>query len=127
MTLIIVIIGFIIGIDGEMNFSLIGTVAGVLSSVFVSLNSIYTSKILSVVDNDKSLLLYYNNLNATFLFLPLIVLFETEVLFNNIPKLMSMVFWGAMSITGCMGFAIGLVTVMQVGDACSSIGYLHSL
>ncbi len=78
-TLLVVIIGFIAGIHGEIDFSLIGTAAGVLSSVFVSLNSIFTSKMLPAVDNDKSLLLYYNNLNASILFLPLIVLFEWQV------------------------------------------------
>ena len=38
-TLLVVIIGFYVGIDGEINFSLLGTMSGVLSSVFVSLNS----------------------------------------------------------------------------------------
>lgn len=114
LTLLVVILGFIVGIDGEVNFSLVGTVAGVLSSIFVSLNSIYTAKILAKVDNDKSLLLYYNNLNASVLFLPLIVLFETEIIVNNTDKLVSLVFWSCMTLTGCMGFAIGLVTVMQV-------------
>ena len=79
-TLFIVIIGFIVGIQGEIDFSPVGTAAGVLSSVFVSLNSIYTSKMLPIVDNDKSMLLYYNNLNATFLFIPLIFLFESQVI-----------------------------------------------
>ena len=78
-TLVVVIVGFVVGIDGEVNFSLVGTSSGVLSSLFVSLNGIYTSKVLPKVDNDKSTLLFYNNYNATFLFLPLIVLFETEV------------------------------------------------
>ena len=112
--LLVVILGFIVGIDGEVNFSLVGTASGVLSSVFVSLNSIYTSKTLPKVENDKSLLVYYNNFNASFLFLPLIILFESEILFNNVDKLFSMLFWSSMTITGCMGFAIGLVTVMQV-------------
>ncbi len=133
-TLLVVIVGFIAGINGEIDFSLIGTAAGVLSSVFVSLNSIFTSKMLPKVDNDKSQLLYYNNLNASVLFLPLIVLFEyqvrwmlrlndcvpliyiilLQVLLDNSAKLFSGFFWLAMSITGVMGFAIGLVTVMQV-------------
>jgi GDP-fucose transporter C1 len=78
-TLLVVIVGFICGIQGEIDFSLVGTAAGVLSSVFVSLNSIYTSRVLPVVDDDKSMLLYYNNLNATVLFIPLIFLFETDV------------------------------------------------
>jgi GDP-fucose transporter C1 len=45
-TLLIVIFGFYLGINGEVNFSLLGTVSGVLSSIFVSLNSIYTAKVL---------------------------------------------------------------------------------
>jgi hypothetical protein len=79
-TLSIVILGFFLGIEGELNFSLIGTASGVISSVFVSLNSIYTSKILPVVNNDKSLLLFYNNLNACILFMPLIFMMETGVI-----------------------------------------------
>jgi GDP-fucose transporter C1 len=113
-TLLIVMFGFYVGIDGEINLSLLGTTAGVLASVFVSLNSIFTSKVLPKVDNDKSLLLYYNNLNAGILFLPLIVLFESHVIMANASKLVSLLFWVAMTITGAMGFAIGLVTVMQV-------------
>lgn len=114
LTLLVVIVGFYFGIDGEIDFSLIGTAAGVLSSVFVSLNSIFTSKVLPKVSNDKSLLLYYNNLNASILFLPLIVLFEMEVIMKNSAKLVSLLFWSGMTLTGLMGFAIGLVTVMQV-------------
>ena len=47
--------------------------------MFVSLNGIYTAKILPAVNNDKSMLLFYNNVNASFLFIPFIVLFEAEV------------------------------------------------
>lgn len=78
-TLIIVILGFMLGINGEVNFSLLGTFCGVLSSVFVSLNSIFTKKILLIVDGDDSKLLYYNNFNASVLFIPLIIMFEGHV------------------------------------------------
>lgn len=121
-TLLVVIFGFILGINGEINFSLIGTAAGVLSSVFVSLNSIFTSKMLPAVSNDKSMLLYYNNLNAAILFVPLIALFEWQILVDNRAKLLSGFFWFTMSVTGAMGFAIGLVTVMQV-KATSPLGH----
>jgi GDP-fucose transporter C1 len=113
-TLLVVILGFILGINGEINFSLFGTSAGVISSIFVSLNSIFTSKMLAVVDNDKSLLLYYNNFNAAVLFVPLIALFESHVLMENLAVLTSFHFWVCMTLTGVMGFLIGLVTVMQV-------------
>lgn len=115
-TLIVVILGFVVGIDGEVNFSFLGTVCGVLSSLFVSLNSIFTSKILPKVDNNKSLLLYYNNFNACLLFLPFIVIFEHQEIVNESAKLLSLTFWSVMTVTGCMGFAIGLVTVMQVRE-----------
>jgi len=110
----IVILGFIAGIDGEVNFSLLGTASGVLSSVFVSANSIYTKKITKDIDLDNSQLLYYNNLNASMLFLPLIVLFEYSLIIEHAGHLLSGFFWFSMTITGFMGFAIGLVTVMQV-------------
>jgi drug/metabolite transporter (DMT)-like permease len=71
--------GFYLGIEGEINFSLFGTLAGVVSSIFVSLNSIFTAKVLPLVNEDKSLLLYYNNVNAMILFIPLIIIFEKEV------------------------------------------------
>lgn len=113
-TLLIVIFGFYLGIDGEVHLSVIGTAAGVLASVFVSLNGIYTAKILPAVNNDKSMLLFYNNTNASFLFLPFIFLFEGQIILDNSAKLISLVFWSGMVLSGVMGFGIGLVTVMQV-------------
>jgi GDP-fucose transporter C1 len=113
-TLGLVIIGFYIGIDGEVNFSFIGTLCGVVASLFVCFNGIYVAKVLPFVDGDKSQLLFYNNVNACFLFLPLISLFEITTLSEHSDKLVSGFFWLAMSLTGVMGFAIGLVTVMQV-------------
>eukprot|EP01036_Dinobryon_divergens_P033841 gene33841-43725_t len=113
-TLLVVMVGFVSGVQGEIGFSLLGTSAGVLASLFVSLNSIFTTKVLPLVDNDKSLILYYNNLNACYLFIPIIFLFEGQILLDNTDKLMSWFFWVSMTVTGVMGFAIGLVTVMQV-------------
>ena len=72
--LAIVIVGFFVGSEGEVNFSLIGTAFGVLSSVFVCLNAIYTSKVMPLVDKDKWKLAYYNNVNASLLFFPLMFL-----------------------------------------------------
>lgn len=51
----IVLCGFLVGSFGEVNFSMRGTLAGIISSLFVSLNSIFTKKILPVVkDNHVS-------------------------------------------------------------------------
>lgn len=115
--LLVVIIGFYIGSEGEINFSLLGTVFGITSSIFVSLNSIYTKKIMNVtgIDNDKWKLAYYNNMNATLMFIPLIfILGEHMVIYEYSMMLYSIQYWILMSIAGFLGFAIGIVTVMQI-------------
>ena len=66
------------------------------------------------VDGDKSLLLYYNNVNGSILFLPFILVLELPLLQEHFDIFLSSSFWLAMILTGIMGYAIGLVTVMQV-------------
>lgn len=43
--LVIVIAGFIVGVGGEVKLSVLGVQWGLISSVAVSLNSIYTKKV----------------------------------------------------------------------------------
>lgn len=111
----IVILGFFVGAQGEINFSVWGTVAGVCSSLFVSLNSIYTKKVLPVVDNDHWKLTFYNNVNACILFVPMILVFEHQPLAAAFGKqFLSPLFWSAMMVAGFFGFSIGIVTVLQI-------------
>jgi len=113
--LFIVIAGFFIGSDGEVNFSLLGTSFGVLSSVFVSLNAIYTKRVIALVDKDKWKLAYYNNVNASLLFFPLMFIFgEHNIIYEYRSLLSSAYFWAMMTIAGVLGFLIGIVTVMQI-------------
>lgn len=111
----VVIIGFFVGSSGELEFSLRGTLAGMLASLFVSLNSIYTKKLLSVVDNDHWKLTFYNNVNASVMFLPLILLFEHKPLYDALGQQFTYaIFWFAMLVAGFFGFLIGIVTVLQI-------------
>ena len=114
--LTIVIIGFFIGSNGEVNFSFKGTIAGIASSLFVSLNSIYTKKVLPAVDNDHWRLTYYNNVNASLMFVPMILIFEHTPVSIALTsgQFFSTIFWCAMIIAGFFGFAIGIVTVLQI-------------
>ena len=114
LCLMIVIFGFVIGSQGELNFSIYGTLAGVMSSLFVSLNSIFTKKVLPVVDDNHWKLTFYNNVNACFLFIPLIVYFEADEIKKSTERLSSVQFWSAMSLAGFFGFSIGIVTVLQI-------------
>lgn len=113
--LLLVICGFFMGAKGEVNFTMIGTGFGICSSLFVSLNSIFTKKVLPAVDNDHWKLTFYNNVNACVLFSPLIAYFEAHVLFAAMTQqMLSPLFWGAMLVAGFFGFSIGIVTVMQI-------------
>jgi len=110
-----VIIGFLIGSYGEINFSVRGTVAGLLSSLFVSLNSIFTKKLLPVVDDNHWRLTFYNNVNASLLFIPLMAYFEKDIIITALnDQLSSPTFWSAMCVAGFFGFSIGIVTVLQI-------------
>jgi len=110
----VVIVGFLMGSHGELNFSVIGTASGIMSSLFVSLNSIFTKKVLPVVDDNHWKLTFYNNVNASVLFIPLIYIFEKDVIMDASSQLTSAAFWSAMSVAGFFGFSIGIVTVLQI-------------
>lgn len=121
-TLFVVFIGFYVGTDGEVNFSAIGVACGIMASVFVSLNAIFTKRTLPLLGNDQWLLSYVNNANASFLFLPLIVMFEKETILLHWEKFYDPIFWVGMSMAGFLGFSIGIVTVMQI-KATSPLGH----
>mmetsp|Transcript_31666 Transcript_31666/g.46969 ORF Transcript_31666/g.46969 Transcript_31666/m.46969 type:complete len:359 (-) Transcript_31666:56-1132(-) len=113
--LLVVIFGFFLGTQGELDFSVKGTVAGVCSSLFVSLNSIFTKKVLPAVDDNHWRLTFYNNINACMLFLPLVAYFEGDIIFGAInAQLATAAFWSAMLVAGFFGFSIGIVTVLQI-------------
>lgn len=114
MALAVVVAGFILGVDGEVNFSLVGTIFGVLSSLFVSLSFIYTAKILALVDNNKSVLIFYNNVNAVLLLQPLVLVLESRYILDNLAKMQSIVFWMCMLLASVLGFSVALVTVLQI-------------
>jgi len=113
--LIFVVCGFFMGAKGEVNFTFVGTAFGICSSLFVSLNSIFTKKLLPVVDNDHWKLTFYNNVNAVILFMPLMAYFEAKTLFTAMGnQMLSPLFWSAMMVAGIFGFSIGIVTVLQI-------------
>ena len=58
---------------------------------------------------------FYNNVNASLLFLPLILIFEhTPIYVAFSAQFFSVIFWTAMSVAGFFGFSIGIVTVLQI-------------
>ncbi|CAJ0934937.1 unnamed protein product [Ranitomeya imitator] len=109
--------GFWLGIDqegAEGTLSWTGIFFGVLASLCVSLNAIYTKKVLPAVDGSIWRLTFYNNVNACFLFLPLLLVFGELSTLSAFDKLYSSYFWGMMTLGGIFGFAIGYVTGLQI-------------
>lgn len=74
--------------------------------------SIQIKKVLPDVNNQIWLLSYFNNVYATILFIPLLVL-ETKEL-SNYSKLFELKFLLFMIFGGICGLSIGYITVLQV-------------
>jgi GDP-fucose transporter C1 len=113
----IIILGFLLGVDQEDasgSLNVMGVIYGVLASLCVALNAIYTKRTLPIMGDSIWRLTMYNNLNACFLFVPL-MLFNGE--FGTIPyfdQLFSVSFWSMMSLSGFFGFIMGYVTGWQI-------------
>ena len=113
-TLAVVIAGFFIGSGTEVNFSAAGTLFGVASSAFVSLNAIYTKKVMPLVEHNQWALATYNNINAAILFAVLsVALGEPAVLLAS-DVIVTPAFWVLLAVSGVTGFAIGIATIMQI-------------
>jgi GDP-fucose transporter C1 len=114
---LIIIFGFFLGVDQENvsgSLSLIGVLFGVLASLFVSLNSIYTKNVLSAVNNSIWLLTFYNNVNGILLFIPLIIMTGEIHEIVNYSRLGDITFWNLMTMSGIFGFLIAYVTGLQI-------------
>lgn len=100
------------GVAGSLSWT--GVFFGVLASACVSLNAIFTKKVMPAVDGNIWKLSYYNNINACILFLPLILVFGELGSLANFSRLTDLGFWGMMTLGGVFGFAIGYVTGLQI-------------
>ncbi|CAD5226700.1 unnamed protein product [Bursaphelenchus xylophilus] len=113
----IIIGGFFLGVnqeDAAGSLSISGVVYGVLASLFVALNAIYTKKTLKNVGDSIWRLTMYNNLNAFFIFLPL-MLFSGELgVVPYFEYIGTVYFWAMMSLSGVFGFVMGYVTGWQI-------------
>ena len=101
MILMIKITHIILFLKGSLTIS--GVVYGILASLFVALNAIYTKKSLKSVDDNIWKLALYNNFNASIIFLPFMFIFGEHGEVFNFPKLFDSYFWFAMTISGILG------------------------
>ncbi|KFD48674.1 hypothetical protein D918_09492 [Trichuris suis] len=109
--------GFIIGVNQERfggSFSFIGVILGVLSTVFVALNAIYTKKMLPLVEDSSWQLAFYNNFNSLFIFVPLILVSGEVADIMKLRHGFPHNFWLLLISSGIFGFLISYLTVLQV-------------
>jgi len=111
---VVIFVGFVVGSYGEVNFTTLGVVYGVLSSFFVALYGIYVRKIIEVVDKDEQRLIIYNTVLSIFGLLPL-VYFSGEVgqIMAN-PLIYDSKFWFMMTLAGVAGLLINTATYLQI-------------
>lgn len=113
----VIIAGFLLGVEQEgttTQISYSGVLFGILASLCVSLNAIYTKKVIPIVDNNIWRLQLYNNFNACLLFLPLMLLLGEFKELISFPKISSLYFWFMMTMGGLFGIAIGYMTGLQI-------------
>ena len=109
--------GFVLGVDQEQllgTISVSGVVYGLITSVFVALNGIYTKKAMEVTNKNSMQLTLLNNINAILLFCP-IVLFsgQAETMYNT-DHYHTVQFWGFLILTGVMAFSIAWISAIQI-------------
>lgn len=109
--------GFVLGIDQEKvagTLSVYGVIFGVITSLFVALNGIFTKKSLDIVGHDSVRLTLYNNINASILFLPFVIGTGqlNQVIFSSM--LTDYFFWMFLLATGCLSFAIAWISAVQI-------------
>ena len=113
----VIVLGFYLGVDQEGaggTLSVSGVIFGALASLFVSLNAISTKKVLPQVNDNIWMLTLYNNINATVLFIPLIIVMGEVPVISTSSVMIMPTFWVEMFMGGIFGFAIGYVTGLQI-------------
>ena len=53
-------------------------------------------------------------MNSSILFIPLILLFERDIIAQNTAYFASLLFWTLMTLAGLFWFLIGIVTILQI-------------
>lgn len=111
---LLVVSGFMLGNQQEIRWSFHGVLFGVAASFFVAMNSIYVKKKFPLVDNNPWKLTLYNNINASFLFIPLIFAFHEPSIIMSSPNIVEPKFWSLMVTGGVFGICISFAVAAQI-------------
>eukprot|EP01113_Clastostelium_recurvatum_P021573 TRINITY_DN2557_c0_g1_i3.p1 TRINITY_DN2557_c0_g1~~TRINITY_DN2557_c0_g1_i3.p1 ORF type:complete len:363 (-),score=77.93 TRINITY_DN2557_c0_g1_i3:19-1083(-) len=110
----LVFLGFVLGSLGEVNFSWLGVIFGIASSMFVALYSIYVKKVLPYVEGNEWKLMAYNTTLSIPMLFPLVLLNGEIGRLQEEPVASDPNFWVVMTITGVFGYLISVAIFMQI-------------
>ena len=106
-----VIIGFFIGVDGDVSLSVRGCIYGVLSSLCVASYSIAVKKALKYLNNNQYVLIEYNTPVAILILIPF-VYHNGE--FEVFSRPHSPRFWFMQTFAGVVGFVINIAIFLDI-------------
>eukprot|EP00172_Hildenbrandia_rubra_P002743 Plantae.Rhodophyta-Hildenbrandia_rubra.ctg38345.p1 GENE.Plantae.Rhodophyta-Hildenbrandia_rubra.ctg38345~~Plantae.Rhodophyta-Hildenbrandia_rubra.ctg38345.p1 ORF type:complete len:326 (+),score=23.36 Plantae.Rhodophyta-Hildenbrandia_rubra.ctg38345:458-1435(+) len=110
----IVVSGYFVGNKHELRWTYIGVIYGLLSSFFVAMNSIVVKKKFPLVDNDPWKITLYNNLNASVLFIPIILCSGEPAGILASENARTQMFWILMTVSGALGILMSFAYAAQV-------------
>lgn len=114
----LMVIGFVIGSLDPETLSLGGLIAGGFSSFFQSLYNVLIKRTMPAVHGDAQLLLYYNVLMSSFLFIPMALLSEDlsswRTAFGQVPGTNLFLVWGGMALSGLLGTTLNMTQYLVV-------------
>lgn len=110
----VIVLGFVLGSKGEINFSYTGVAFGLISSCFVSLYGISVKAVLQTLQNDHWKLLLYNTAISIVFMVPLVWLSGEVTPLMADPNIYDPSVWVANILGGLFGFAINIAVFLQI-------------
>ena len=106
-----VVVGFVMGVQGDVNLTLRGCLYGVGSSLFVATYSLVVKRVMGLLDNNEYLLIEYNTPIAIIVLVP-IVWWSGE--FHILAEKRSRHFWVMQVAAGVVGFIINIAIFLNI-------------
>jgi GDP-fucose transporter C1 len=106
-----VVVGFLCGVQGDVDLSLKGGFYGVCSSCFLATYTIVVKKVMGLLNNDEFLLIEYNTPIAVIVLAPFVwVSGEFDILKEPHTRR----FWIVQTVTGVVGFVINIAIFLNI-------------
>lgn len=125
ISIIIFLVGNYLYITGSL--SIAGLIFGVLGSLSLSLYSIFTKKVLPFVNGEIWALSYANNIYASVLLIPMMLINKELPELVNYMGFKDLFFWGIITTGGICGFTIGFFTTLQIKVSLNDLCIVHQI